>query len=111
MSTQTVKTGTYLEACDNRRKHVKVIDTPQELLPLPGMFVVQYEYTGLRMFARLTGRTRIMYGYLPMPTVEVYAVDTVVAENITDGSFALWGIPGERITGTFCTSDRNLVTA
>lgn len=68
-----------------------------------GYFLVQWEYTGLMRFARLTGSTRRQYGQ-DLPTIDLFAIETTVVNG------AIVGTVGKRLPGRFVTWRRNLVT-
>ena len=107
MTTQTVRIGRYPRSTERlpsgRVIEAQVISTPQELRPAPGMFVMLFENTGARCFARLTGRAVTRYGDR-CPTIERFAVDTVVEDG------AIVGVPGDRVPGTFYVHPASVVT-
>ena len=98
-TTQTVTIGSTVVSSDNRKSLV-VIATPQELLPEPGMFVLE-SFTGYRTFAQLTGKTRMAWG-MACPTLRRFEIETVVIDG------AIWGKAGNPIMGTMLTRPENL---
>jgi hypothetical protein len=92
--TPLLRINAYLFFTTGNRADVRVIATPQELRPAPGMQVVEFPNTGIRQFVQATGRS-VSKGYDRCPTFNRYEVDTVGDE---DGS--IWGDPGQRIVGT-----------
>lgn len=103
-TTPTVRPGVTVALATDDRRLGRVVTSPtaEGLIPsVDGMFVIN---TGTSespyfTFALLTGRTRRMWG-MDCPTIERFIVETVVREG-DDGSFAIWGVPGDRIAGTF----------
>jgi hypothetical protein len=91
--TTQVRPGAYLFFTTGQRADVRVIDTPQELLPGDGQQVIEFPSTGVRQFIQATGRA-VSQGYDRCPTFNRYEVLTVVIDG------AIWGVPGPRITGT-----------
>ncbi len=78
--------------------------------PLTGTayFVVETS-TGLRRYGRLVGTTVRRFG-LDCPEVYLYDVATVAVEG-DDGTFALWGVLGDRVRmpGPVFTRPENVV--
>lgn len=70
------------------------------LRPEDGMIALECCF-GTFTFARPTGRTRNFWG-IACPTFERFEVETVVIDG------AIWGVPGDRIPGTFATRPENL---
>lgn len=109
--TDTLTPGSLCESTTTGRRAV-VVPTPNGLLPnVEGMFVLD---TGtpdfpIFTFAVLSGRTRRQWG-MACPTVERFAVDTVVRRR-ADGVDAIFGVPGDRIPGTFVTRPENVVAS
>ena len=107
----TVTPGRSVVSTDTKRYATVV--SPAEcagLIAAPGMFVLN---TGTAddpyyTFALLTGRTRRQWG-MDMPTIRRFEVDTVVRE--IDGRYAIVGVPGAAIVGTFMTRPENVVMA
>jgi hypothetical protein len=89
------------------RRNVVVIAPPVEggyLAPDASYFLVQWDYTGLIQWARLTGKTRNGHGWA-MPTADRFEVVTTVAE--VEGVNAIVGVVGKRIPGRIsCYADR-----
>jgi len=106
----TPRPGTYLESTTTRNRYVTVVETPQYLRPVPGMFVVEWANTGQMAFAMLTGNDRGYDRWCKRPTAVLFAIDTVADFGRDDDGepvMALWGDPGEkRPLGTWFVMDR-----
>lgn len=101
-TTPLPRPGTYLEATGLIGRYVTVIETPQELRPIDGMFVVEWSNTGQRAFAMLTGNSRNYDRHCRRPTAVLFDIDTVVDEG------AIWGDPGAAKRGTWFVGDRQV---
>jgi hypothetical protein len=86
-----------------------IIVPPQELILEPGEFVIQ-SVKGLRYICTLTGRQRWINSNWRAVTIHVHDVDTVV-RPLADGSPALWGVRGQRRSGTWAINRRALTEA
>lgn len=98
----TVRTAAWAEANGLRM--------PSNPLTGGSYFVVETG-TGLRRFARLVGTT-VRRFKLDCPEVFLYDVATVAIEG-DDGTFALWGVLGDRVRtpGPVFTRPENVVAA
>lgn len=98
----TVRTAVWAEANGLRM--------PSNPLTGGSYFVVETR-TGLRRFARLVGTTVRRFG-MECPQVFLYDVATVAVEG-DDGTFALWGVLGDRVRtpGPVFTRPENVVAA
>jgi len=90
--------GFVASPCDYRSAPWDIIPCPQELLLNDGEFVIESRL-GARRICTLTGNTRRL-SYWRAATINTFDVDTVVRE-LPDGTPALWGVRGERFTGTW----------
>lgn len=97
----TVRTAAWAEANGLRM--------PSNPLTGRSYFVVELPNTGLRRFARLVGTTVRRFG-MDCPEVYLYDVATVAVEG-GDGTFAIWGVLGDRVRtpGPVFTRPENVV--
>jgi|SRR5580765_6259344 hypothetical protein len=107
-NTVEVKVGKLIFNPANPNETMTIVEPQSWDLVYRDMFVAEYEYTGLRMYFRFTGRTRQKWGKA-CPTVERYYIDTVVVENFNGtGLSSIVGVPGRRIAGTWATRPENV---
>lgn len=113
-TTSTVAAGKLVVSSDNSSRSGTVLSPEQAaangLLAPAGTFVVNLGRSEdpYFVFGTLTGRTRNLFG-VACPTINLFACDTVARPS--GESFALWGVPGVRMRGTWATRPENVAVA